>query len=233
MQAGAVGSAPRRASCSGVGEGGRPIPSRLAGNDEVNALCDVLGEFGTGNRDRRRDHVPGVSRARFGSWPRRSPSVPGARCCWAAQCGIGVRRDLEDVCSAIAGPGAGAPGFRAGLALPLDLDFCPLKDCSFFADMPSFHGAMSLPARARRRPSAIPAVRDVMELDSVDDTSPAFSRGGGRRVTAVPSERDQASWRAHSGVGEGDGTRIIDALLDLVVDENVNVGLPREERQRR
>ena len=47
MLAGAVGFSTSRLMYH-MGEGGRPIPSRLAADREVHALCDVLGELGAG-----------------------------------------------------------------------------------------------------------------------------------------------------------------------------------------
>jgi N-acyl-D-aspartate/D-glutamate deacylase len=228
MRAGAVGFSTSRLMYH-VGEGGRPIPSRLADDREVDALCDVLGELGAGIFETD----GGAVLSEFPAHIRQLAGPAALRTGCTALIGGTVQewsapQTWRDVYAAIADfQQQGARIFTQTTPCPLDLLFS-MDGTSFFADMPSWHAVMSLDRTQRAQAFRDPAVRDAMQFDAVEDTTPTYftRRWETVFVSSVQHERNQHLVGRHiREIAEARGVRIIDALLDLTLDEDLDLGL--------
>jgi N-acyl-D-aspartate/D-glutamate deacylase len=210
-----------------VGEGGRPIPSRLASDAEVAVLASVLAELGRGifqtDGGPRTHEVPDHVRRVDGPIAERTGRpvlLSGTLHEWNHP------EVWREVHAAIAEFQArGARIFTQASPVRLDLDFA-LDTAILFQDLPALGRITALPREEKLRAYRDPAVRDAIEREAVLGRSPCFfsrrwdtvfvaeAGGGGPRALVGQSVAEIARRR---------GARIADALCDLVVDADLDV----------
>jgi N-acyl-D-aspartate/D-glutamate deacylase len=205
---------------------GRAIPSRVASDQELLALASVLGEEGVGifetdgGDDTR--HYPEHIEALAGpiALETRRPVLLGGT--MSEEKAPDVWRRTHETIARFQAQGARI--FTEASPCRLDVMFA-MTTTTVFQDLPSWHRVFALPPKEKLEAYQDPVVRDAMQFDAVDDTSTCFfSRDWTRVVVArVGHERNQALvGRTIADVAQSQGIRIIDALLDLVVDEELD-----------
>jgi N-acyl-D-aspartate/D-glutamate deacylase len=212
-----------------VGEGGRPIPSRMADDREVEALCGVLGELGAGifetDGGARLSEFPSHVRELAGPIAERTGCtvlLGGTVQEW------GSPETWRDVYTAIDEfQGRGARIFTQVTPCAMDL-FFSLEDTIVFADLPAWSAVMSLPRAERLVAFRDPEVRDALHFDAVLDTTPCFfsRRWETVIVTSVPSPGNRhLVGKSIRAIAEQRGARVVDTLLDLALEEDLGIGL--------
>ena len=205
---------------------GRSIPSRIASDTELLALAQVLGEEGLGvfetdgGDDTRHypEHIDNLA-GPIALETRRPVLIGGtmseekAPDVW--------RRTHETIAKFQA---AGARIFTQASPCRLDVQFA-MTTTTAFQDMPTWHKVFALEADEKLKAYQDPAIRDAMQFESVDDTAPAFfSRDWTRIVVARTGHERNRSMVGQSiqEIASAEGKRVIDVLLDLVVDEKLD-----------
>jgi N-acyl-D-amino-acid deacylase len=210
-----------------VGEGGRPIPSRLASDDELFALCDVMGELGRGilqtdpgettrsTPDFVRD-VVGPIALRTGVPVLLSGTVQerGAPHLW---------REVHDLLAELQQQGARIHT----QATPCRIDGrFTLERTLSFNDMPTWRDVIALDHDAKLAALRDPAVRDALQFEGVEDTRPAFfSRQWDTvEVLEVTADRNrELVGLTIQELADRQGKRVVDALIDLALDEDLAI----------
>jgi N-acyl-D-amino-acid deacylase len=205
---------------------GRSIPSRMASDTELLALAQVLGEEGLGvfesdgGDDTRHypEHIDNLA-GPIALETRRPVLIGGtmseekAPDVW--------RRTHETIAKFQA---AGARIFTQASPCRLDVRFA-MTTTTAFQDMPTWHKVFALETDEKLLAYQDPAIRDAMQFESVDDTAPAFfSRDWTRIVVARTGHERNRSLvgRSIQDIASAEGKRVIDVLLDLVVDEKLD-----------
>jgi N-acyl-D-amino-acid deacylase len=205
---------------------GRSIPSRMASDTELLALAQVLGEEGLGlfetdggdDTHHYPEHIDNLA-GPIALETRRPVLIGGtmsedkAPDVW--------RRTHETIAKFQA---AGARIFTQASPCRLDVTFA-MTTTTAFQDMPTWHKVFALEADEKLQAYQDPAVRDAMQFESVEDTSPIFFSRDWTRVvvarTGHERNRDLVG-RSIQEIASAQGKRIIDALLDIVVDEKLD-----------
>jgi N-acyl-D-aspartate/D-glutamate deacylase len=207
------------------GEEGRPIPSRLADDAEVTALCEVLAEFpGTlfqtdggplthtvAEYVRR---LAGPIAERLGitvllSGTLQEWNIPGN---W---------REVHDAVADFQARGARI--YTQASPCSLEIEFA-LGTALVFQDRPTWEGILAMDRPAQVAAFRDPAVRDALQFETVDDTSPCFfSRDWSTvRVRAVARpEHEHLLGRTVADLAAERGVRVVDALADLALAEDL------------
>jgi N-acyl-D-amino-acid deacylase len=206
-----------------VGEGGRPIPSRLASDMEVAALADVLGELGRGifqtDGGARTHEIPQHVRRVDGPIAERT-GLSGTLHEWNHP---EVWREVHAVLAEYQARGARI--FTQASPVRLDLDFF-LDTAILFQDLPTLGRITGLSREEKLRAYRDPAVRDAIQREAVEDRSPCFfsRRWDTVFVAELGSGRHrELVGRSVAEIAARRGARIADALCDLVVDEDLDV----------
>jgi len=210
-----------------VGEGGRPIPSRLASEAEVAALADVLGEQGRGtfqtDGGARTHEIPEHVRRIDGPIALRTGRtvlLSGTLHEWNHP---EVWREVHAALAEFQARGARI--FTQASPVRLDLDFA-LDTAILFQDLPTLGRITGLSRAEKLAAYRDPAVRDAIEFEAVVDRSPCFfsRRWESVFVAEVGSEGNRALvGRSVAEIAAQRGARIADALCDLVVAEDLAV----------
>ena len=199
---------------------GKPIASRLADDDELLALCDVLGELNAGaiqtalgvhtmqhiawyDALARRTGRPVVWQSVRHRW--NEPTL------WSDQL-EGVARTFRD-------------GFRAyGItnADPLNTQFT-MKNAQVFDEFPTWKNVMFLPEMARKQALADPATRATLQAELDEDKPTVFHRRWEYVDVARVTHPRNAEYvgKSVAQVAALRGQRPIDAFLDLALDEDL------------
>lgn len=210
-----------------VGEGGRPIPSRLATDEELAALCDVMGELGLGilqtdAGETTRDS-PNYLRAVLGPIAERTRR-PVLMSGTVAEAGrpelwrevLGTIKQLQD---------AGLRVYTQCNPARIDGRFTLERTLSF-NDMQTWKETIALDHDAKIAAFSDPDVRRRMQFEAVEDDSPVlFSRDWNTvQVLEVRSERNKPLiGRTVQELADEQGKRVIDVLLDLAIEEDLQV----------
>ncbi len=207
------------------GEGGRPIPSRLADDAEVAALCEVLVDF------------PGAIFQTDGGPYTHTVAEYVRRLAGPIAERLGITVLLSGTLQEMNAPGnwrvvhdavaefqaRGGRIFTQASPCSLSVEF-DLGTALLFQDRPTWERILALPRPEQLAAFADPAVRDSLQFETVDDDSPCFfSRDWSTvRVKAVARPehaglvgRDVAALAAERGVRE------IDAVADLALSEGL------------
>lgn len=219
MEGGALGISTNRNERH-MREDGKPVASRLAGDDELFALCDVLGELNTGvietilgrnkiehfelyGRLARRTQRPVIWQSIQHRWT--EPNL------W--------REQLEAV----------APIFRDGYrayglshTVPLVRHFS-LKNTQVFDEFPTWKSLMFLPEEARRQAFADPGTRQKLSADLADPRPTNFHRRWDivRVEKAVRPENKKYVGKNIAEMAALRQQEPLDAFLDLALEENL------------
>lgn len=208
-----------------VGDDGKPIPSRMSTDEELFALCDVMGELGRGllqsdpgtttrNTPEFVREVAGPIALRTRRPVLLSGTVQerGAPQLW---------REIHDLIGRFQADG----GRIVTQATPCRIDGrFTLAHTLSFNDMPTWKMVMSLDHAGKVEAFNDPATRDALQFEAVEDTSPVFfSRQWDTvDVLEVAKEHNQQHLgKSVQQLADEQGKRIIDALLDLALDEDL------------
>jgi len=222
---GAIGFSTSR-STFGVTADGEPIPSRKSDDAELFAICDVLGELnaglfqtdggeGTKSFAHHVRTVAGPIAQRTGR-----PAFLGSTVHeWTAP-----TRWLEVVGALEDFHARGARVYGQTCPGPVYVTFT-LERPLMFEDLDSWRRVFSLPTlQAKLDAFRDPSVRNAMQFDGVDDTSPCFFSRRWDLVSIAnvrKEENRQHIGKSVSALAKESGKRVIDALLDLAVDEDL------------
>ena len=225
LRAGAAGFSTSRLMYH-VTQDGRSIPSRIASDEELLALARVLGEEGLGvfETDGGDDthHYPEHIENLAGpiALETRRPVLLGGTMSEDKAPDV-WRRTHETIAKFQA---AGARIFTQASPCRLDVMFA-MTTTTAFQDLPTWHRVFALEAEEKLEAYQDPAVRDAMQFESVEDTAPCFfSRDWTRIIVArTGHERNRALvGRSIQEIASAEDKRVIDVLLDLVVDEKLD-----------
>jgi N-acyl-D-amino-acid deacylase len=225
MLAGAIGLSTSNSSFA-VGDGGRPIPSRQAEVGELFALCDVLGELNAGFFETD----GGAGTFDFPNHVRTVAGPIALRTGRPAVLGSTVYESnapdrWREVLGAIESFQAdGARVFAQTCPGPIWVNFTMQRPL-MFEDLPTWHEVFSLPSDGDKLAAyQRPDIRDAMQFEGVDDTSACFFSRDWNTVTVTevgrPTNRDLVG-RSVQSIASDRGQRVIDTLLDLVVEERL------------
>jgi N-acyl-D-aspartate/D-glutamate deacylase len=227
MDAGAAGLS-TSGSHFAVGEGGRPVPSRLAAPEELFEICDVLGEVnvgvfetdgGAGTYDfaHHVETVAGPISIRTGR-----PSLLGSTV-YEPRDPANWKKILDTIAAFQA---SGARVYAQANPGPIWVQFS-LERPLLFEDLPTWRSVFCLPSKAEKLAAfADPGIRDAMQAEGVDGDSLCFFDRDWRNVTIAEVTKEanqQHVGKSVAQLAEEQGRRVIDALLDLAVDEDLAV----------
>ena len=112
-------------------------------------------------------------------------------------------------------------------ASPTRLDtMFAMTTTTIFQDLPTWNYVFGLPEGPKLAAYADPAIRDKMQFEAVEDTSSASSPGTGAGSWwpgSGTSETRSLSDKTIADLAQEQGKRIIDVLLDIVIDEQLDV----------
>jgi N-acyl-D-aspartate/D-glutamate deacylase len=207
------------------GEEGRPIPSRLADDAEVMALAGVLAEFpGTlfqtdggplthlvAEYVRR---LAGPIAERLGitvllSGTLQEWNIPGN---WRE-----VHETIADF------QGRGARIYTQSSPCSLEIEFA-VGSALVFQDRPTWERILGMTRPAQVAAFADPAIRDALQFETVDDTSPCFFSRDWSTVRVLKVARPEHAplvGRTVASIAAERGVREIDAVADLALAEDL------------
>ena len=219
MESGALGFSTNRNERH-MREDGKPVPSRLAGDEELFALCDILGELNAGvietilGRNRIEhfefyDHL-----ARRTQRPVIWQSVQHR---WAAP---NLWREQLD---------AVVPTFRDGYrayglshTVPLVRHFT-LKNAQVFDEFPTWKKLMFLPEAVRKQAFADPETRRKLRADLADPRPTNFHRRWDivRVENVTKADNKKYAGKSVAEMAAMRGQDPLDAFLDLALEEDL------------
>lgn len=225
MRDGALGFTTNR-NPKHLNEEGRPIPSVAAGEDEVIALCDVLGELGAGviqtSGGGTKQVLPNYEMSKKVAKSSGRPVV------WLT---ISHRwsepdtwREYLDMTE---------QGFKDGFrAYPIctprrNNTRFTMKNAQIFDGLPTWRPIMLGDEAGKMAAFADAAKRKELRHEAVDATdSTTFSRRWDLMYIAKPAlEKNKGlAGMTVADLAAGTGTDVLDAFLDLVVEENLETG---------
>jgi N-acyl-D-aspartate/D-glutamate deacylase len=219
MEGGALGMSTNR-NDRHMREDGKPVSSRLADDDELFALCDVLGERNAGVIET----ILGRNKVEHFAWYHELAKRTQRPILWQSLQHRWSEPNLwREQLAAV------EPIFKAGYqayglthTVPLVRHFT-LKDCQIFDEFPTWKNLMFLPVEVRKQAFADAATRTKLqyEIDNLRLTNyhkrwdipkvekcfkPENQKFVGKTIAEMAAMRNQAP---------------IDAFLDLALDENL------------
>jgi N-acyl-D-aspartate/D-glutamate deacylase len=220
VEGGAIGFSTNRNSRH-MREDGKPVPSRLARDDELLHLCDALGELNAGVIQVN-EGQPDIAKhfALYAHLARRTrrPLVwqivrytPSRPTLW---------REQLDALSAIFHDGHRAYG--ACSTVPTVRHFS-LKNTQVFDEFPTWKNVMSLPLETRKQTLADPDTRRRLRLDFSDPRQTLFHRRWelvNVEKVAKP-ENERYAGKSVADVATLRGEDQLDAFLNLALEENL------------
>ncbi|HRD99728.1 MAG TPA: hypothetical protein PLV68_00430, partial [Ilumatobacteraceae bacterium] len=224
LEGGAIGLSTDRL-IQHVGDGGRPIPSRMASDEELFALCEAMRDRGTGllqsgpatNVPDTPAYVRDVLRPialNTGMTVLLSGTVQerGAPDRW---------REIHDLIAE--GQRDGARIFTQATPCRIDGRFS-LAHTLQFNEMPTWRHVLSLPLDERKAAFRDPEVRDRLQFEAVEDTRPIFFSRRWDTIFVLEIESEKNQHLIGQNVLEAsqrDGKRVVDWVLDLVLEEDL------------
>ena len=226
MKAGAIGFSTNQ-NRRHMREDGRPIPSRLATDEEIAELASVLGELNCGSMQ--------ISRGTLGTarpveedidFFRRLASTSGRPVIWQS---IAHRwnapelwRKLLDLAQdSLASGAASYPLTNARL---FNGRFT-LKNAQTFDDLPSWKQVMFAPVEQRGELFSDTERRRKLRFEAVEDTRPTtFSRRWDQifLIKAVKPKNHQHEGKSIEAIAQSLNKDVIDTFLDIAVEEKLD-----------
>jgi len=226
MKAGAIGFSTNQ-NRRHMREDGRPIPSRLATDEEIVELASVLGELNCGSMQ--------ISRGTLGTarpveedidFFRRLASTSGRPVIWQS---IAHRwnapelwRKLLDLArDSLASGAASYPLTNARL---FNGRFT-LKNAQTFDDLPSWKQVMFAPVEHRGELFSDTERRRKLRFEAVEDTRPTtFSRRWDQifLIKAAQPKNHQHEGKSIAAIAQSLNKDVIDTFLDIAVEENLD-----------
>jgi N-acyl-D-aspartate/D-glutamate deacylase len=216
FRAGAVGFSTNRNSRH-IREDGRPVASRLANDEELFALCDVLGELNSGVVQT----ILGLSDVGQLDWYEDIARRTGRPLTWQSVHHRWVepelwRQQLERVARTFA---AGHRTFGLSNACPVVRRFS-LKNAQAFDEFPTFKAVMFLPEPARKEAFASGETRAKIRAEMADPRPTAFHRRWDL-VYVQKSRQAELEGLSVAEVAARRGQDPLDAFLDLSLEEDL------------
>jgi N-acyl-D-aspartate/D-glutamate deacylase len=225
MKAGAIGFSTNQ-NRRHMREDGRPIPSRLATDEEIVELASVLGELNCGSMQ--------ISRGTLGTarpveedvdFFRRLASTSGRPVIWQS---IAHRwnapelwRKLLDL--AQDSLASGAPSYPLTNARLFNGRFT-LKNAQTFDDLPSWKQVMFAPVEQRAELFSDTERRRQLRFEAVEDNRPTtFSRRWDQifLIKAARVKNQQLEGKSVEAIAQSLNKDVIDTFLDIAVEENL------------
>jgi len=226
MKAGAIGFSTNQ-NRRHMREDGRPIPSRLATDEEIVELASVLGELNCGSMQ--------ISRGTLGTarpveqdvdFFRRLAATSGRPVIWQS---IAHRwnapelwRKLLDL--AQDSLASGAPSYPLTNARLFNGRFT-LKNAQTFDDLPSWKQVMFAPVEQRAELFSDTERRRQLRFEAVEDTRPTtFSRRWDQifLIKAAQAKNQQLEGKSVEAIAQSLNKDVIDTFLDIAVEENLD-----------
>jgi N-acyl-D-aspartate/D-glutamate deacylase len=203
---------------------GRPVPSNLAGADEVIALCSVLAEFDRGAIEIIPRSFPEGYDERDRELLRRISEVSGKPIdlnpvVWFPNIPNGWVRAMEFIEEQNAQGARLYPMYGAqkgGAYFSLDTTF-------LFDDMPAFREPLILPDAERRAALRDPLVRERMRAELVGPPQPSFPLNFEITTVYAVDDPSFSGWvgRSVAELVAEQGGDPLDAFLDLCLEDNL------------
>ncbi len=220
MESGALGFSTNRNERH-MREDGKPVGSRLADDEELFGLCQVLGELNSGVIET----ILGLNKIEHFKFYDRLARVTGRPILWQSLQHRWAEPDLWrqqlDAVAPIFEDGYQAYGLSH--TVPLVRHFT-LKNCQVFDEFPTWKALMFLPVEARREALKDPATRKKMRADFAEPRKTNFHR----RWDVVQVEKcAKPENRKYAGKSVAEmaalrGQDPLDAFLDLALEENLD-----------
>jgi N-acyl-D-amino-acid deacylase len=207
-------------------EDGRPIPSRLATDDEIIELASVLGELNTGSIQISRGTL-GIARPAEQDVDlfHRIAATSGRPVIWQS---IAHRYSAPDLWRKLLdlaqeALSTGAPSYPLCNARLFNGRFT-LKNAQTFDDLPSWKQVMFLPLEQRAELFRDLEVRRKLRFEAVEDTRPTnFSRRWDQifLIKAALPKNQQFEGKSLEGIAKSQNKDVIDAFFDIALEENL------------
>lgn len=219
MVGGAIGFSTNR-NVRHLREDGKPIASRFASDDEVFALCDVLGELGTGLIQT----IVGLHQPEFVDWYDALVRRTGRPLTWQ---NVVHRWDQPNLWREQLD--AVAPIFRDGYiayglanTVPIIRTFS-LKSAQVFDEFPVWKTLFFLPEAMRKQAFASPETREKMRANLADPKPALFHKRWDLVYVATVARPENAALVGLSvaDVAARRGQDALDAFLDLSIEEDL------------
>jgi len=202
-------------------EDGLPVPSRLADDDELFALCEVVSESNSGviqvNMGRHCvEQIP-----QYDELARRSRRPIVWQSVQYKESEPELWKNMLDGIAKTFNDGYQAYGLTH--TVPLMRHFS-LKDAQIFDELPVWKNLMFLPEAARKQAFADPATRQKMRQDWEELRSVSFHRNWGRMFVEKVAKEENQKYLGKS-VAEVAALRDqdeLDAFLDISLEENLD-----------
>jgi N-acyl-D-amino-acid deacylase len=220
MESGALGFSTNRNERH-MREDGKPVGSRLASDEELFGLCEVLTELNSGVIET----ILGLNKIEHFKFYDRLARVTGRPVLWQSLqhrwAEPNLWREQLDAVAPIFENGYQAYGLSH--TVPLVRHFT-LKNCQVFDEFPTWKALMFLPVETRREAFKDPATRKKMRADFADPRRTNFHRRWDvvQVEKCVKPENQKFAGNSVAEMAQMRGQDPLDALLDLALEENLD-----------
>jgi N-acyl-D-aspartate/D-glutamate deacylase len=219
MEGGALGMSTNRNERH-MREDGKPVASRLADDEELFALCDVLGERNAGVIET----ILGRNKIEHFEFYHELAKRTQRPVLWQSLQHRWVEPNLWREQLAAVEPifKAGYQAYGLSHTVPLVRHFT-LKDCQVFDEFPVWKNLMFLPVEVRRQALADPATRVKLRADLADPRPTNFHRRWDilKVEKAAKPENQKYNGKSIEELGRMRNQEPLDAFLDLSLEEDL------------
>jgi N-acyl-D-amino-acid deacylase len=216
MEAGALGFSTNR-NPRHMREDGKPVASRLAGDDELLALCDVLGELNSGVIQT----ILGLASTEHLPWYERLAARTGRPVTWQSIQHRWIAPDLwRDQLDGLAPIFAkGLQTYGLAMTMPLIRQW-NLKKAQVFDEFSTWKTLMFLPEAPRKEAFASPETRAKLRAE-LDDPRPTNFHKRWDLVKIVKTRDERLLGKSVAELAALRGQDGLDAFLDLSLEEDL------------
>jgi N-acyl-D-amino-acid deacylase len=220
MESGALGISTNRNERH-MREDGKPVGSRLATDEELFALCQVLSDLNSGVIET----ILGLNKIEHFKFYDRLARVTGRPILWQSLqhrwAEPNLWREQLDAVAPIFADGYQAYGLSH--TVPLVRHFT-LKNCQVFDEFPTWKAIMFLPVEARKEALKEPATRKKLRADLLDPRHTNFHRRWDvvRVEKCLKPENQRYNGKSVAEMAALRGQDPLDAFLDLALEENLD-----------
>ena len=220
MESGALGISTNRNERH-MREDGKPVGSRLATDEELFALCQVLSDLNSGVIET----ILGLNKIDHFKFYDRLARVTGRPILWQSLqhrwAEPNLWREQLDAVAPIFEDGYQAYGLSH--TVPLVRHFS-LKNCQVFDEFPTWKAIMFLPVEARREALKEPETRKKLRADLLDPRRTNFHRRWDvvRVEKCVKPENQRYNGKSVAEMAALRGQEPLEAFLDLALEENLD-----------
>ena len=202
-------------------EDGKPVPSRLAEDDEIYALARVGGEAGSGVVQ----VIKTTATPEYIRWAGALARHAGRPVLWQIFVHLCAYPTLwqEQLAAVEAENAQGGETYGLANAVPLMRRYT-LKNAQQFDEFPTWRAVMFLPLAARRQALADPETRRKMRWEAVEDPKIGTFHKRWDLVwvqDVAREEHEQYRGQSVAAVAASQGKDVLDAFLDLALAEDL------------